>query len=70
MPRYANRDAGQTAIAILINAHDYPSTMRLARSDRGRDWRVAFCSGQGGPEFNGERQLVMPALSIALLLSD
>ena len=64
-----NRDASETAIAILINAHDYPSTMRLARSDRAREWRIAFCSGQDGPAFDGEQQLVMPALSIALLLS-
>ena len=64
-----NRDATETAIAILINAHDDPSTMRLARSDRAREWRIAFCSGQDGPEFDGEQQLVMPALSIALLLS-
>jgi glycogen operon protein len=64
-----NRDATETAIAILINAHDDPSTMRLARSDRAREWRIAFCSGQDGPEFDGKRQVKMPALSIALLLS-
>lgn len=64
-----NRDATETAVAILINAHDYPSTMRLARSDRSREWRIAFCSGQDGPEFDGEGQVVMPELSIALLLA-
>jgi glycogen operon protein len=64
-----NRDATETAIAILVNAHDEAATMRLSHSDRAREWRVAFCSAQEGPEFDGERQIVMPALSIVLLLA-
>ena len=64
-----NRDGSETAIAILINAHDDPAAMSLARGDRTREWRVAFCSAREAPEFNGDKQVVVPALSIVLLLS-
>jgi len=64
-----NRDATETAIAILVNAHEEAATMRLSHSDRAREWRVAFCSALEGPEFDGERQIIMPALSIVLLLA-
>jgi glycogen operon protein len=63
------RDGSETAIAILINAHERQATMRLSQDDRAREWRVAFCSATEKPEFDGERQVTMPALSIALLLA-
>ena len=64
-----NRDGTETAIAILLNAHEEAATMRLSHSDRAREWRVAFCSASEGPEIDGERQVLMPALSIVLLLT-
>lgn len=66
----SNRDGSETAIAILVNAHDCPATMSLARSDWIREWRNVFCSATDGPQLQGARQVIMSALSIALLVRD
>ena len=62
-------DGREAAVAILLNAHDEDAHMRLSRSTRQLDWRVAFCSATQEIEFEDERTVLMPARSIALLLA-
>jgi glycogen operon protein len=64
----SGRDGRESAVAILVNAHDHAAHMRLSRSAKKRDWRVAFCSATAGIEFEDDRTVLMPAHSIALLL--
>ncbi len=61
-------DGGESAVAILLNAHDAPAHMRLSRSTHHRDWRIAFCSAEEPIEFEDERTVLVPARAIALLL--
>jgi len=65
----ANHDGSESAVAILVNAHDHEADMRLSRSDRVRDWRIAFCSATEQPQTSDSRNVTMPAQSIALLVS-
>lgn len=60
----------ESAVAILVNAHDHETHMRLTRGTRRREWRVAFCSAGDVLEFEDGGTVLMPARSIALLLSD
>jgi hypothetical protein len=43
--------------------------MRLTRTNIRREWRVAFCSAGELLEFEADGTVLMPAHSIALLLS-
>jgi glycogen operon protein len=63
------KSGGETAVAILVNAHDHEAHMRLARTNVRRDWRVAFCSAGDVLEFEEAGTVLMPAHSIALLLA-
>lgn len=63
------RDENEMAIAILLNANDHQAEMRLSRSDKAREWRIAFCSADEPPEFSSDRKVSLPAQSLALLLS-
>ena len=63
-------DGGESAVAILLNAHDESAHMRLSRSTHHRDWHVAFCSALDEIEFEDERTVLVPAHSIALLVCD
>jgi isoamylase len=62
-------DGSDSAVAILVNAHDHAADMRLSRSERARHWRVAFCSAKEEPRLEESRKVTMPAHSIALLVS-
>ena len=62
-------DGSESAVAILVNAHDHAADMRLSRSERVRDWRIAFCSAREEPEISDARKVTLPAQSIALLVS-
>jgi hypothetical protein len=62
-------DGSESAVAILVNAHDHKADMRLSRSERKRDWRVAFCSARKEPKMTDARKVTLPAQSIALLVS-
>ncbi len=62
-------DGGESGVAILLNAHDDAAHMRLSRSTRHREWRVAFSSATDTIEFEDERTVLVPGRSIALLLS-
>ncbi len=64
----AANDGSESAVAILLNAHDDPAHMRLSRSMQHRDWRVAFCSAFDEIEFEDERTVLVPGRSIALLV--
>jgi glycogen operon protein len=66
---HARPDGHESAIAILLNAHDDPAHMGLSRSSAPRTWQAAFCSATSDIEFEDERTVLMPARSIALLLS-
>jgi glycogen operon protein len=63
------RDGRKAAVAILVNAHDDAALMRLSRDNRRNEWRVAFCSAGDVLEFEEAGTVLMPAHSIALLLS-
>jgi len=62
-------DGNETAVAILVNAHDHTAEMRLSRSKAVRDWRLAYCSSRSEPELSNTRDVSMPAQSIALLVA-
>jgi glycogen operon protein len=62
-------DGSETAVAILVNAHQETADMRLSRGDTVRDWRLAFCSCKEEPQFQDSRSVTMPAQSIALLVT-
>jgi glycogen operon protein len=61
-------DNSESSVAILVNAHHHAAHMRLSRSTRKQDWRVAFCSSREEIEFEDERTVLIPERSIALLL--
>ncbi|MCG8369610.1 MAG: hypothetical protein MJA32_03730, partial [Proteobacteria bacterium] len=61
-------DGGESAVAILVNAHDHPAHMRLSLSAPPRDWDVAFCSSTADVEFEDGQTVLMPDRSIALLI--
>ena len=61
-------DGSESAVAILLNAHDHRAHMRLSRSSTPHAWQAAFCSATTDIEFEDERTVLMPARSIALLL--
>ena len=63
-------DERESAIAVLINAHDRAAKMRLSRSRIRHDWRVAFCSADEEIELNDAGEVTLPGSSIALLLRD
>jgi len=65
----SKHDGGESAVAILVNAHDHAADMRLSRSEHVRDWRIAFCSSKEEPQLDESRKVAMPAQSIALLVS-
>ncbi|MDH3620377.1 MAG: glycogen debranching protein GlgX [Gammaproteobacteria bacterium] len=65
----SKHDGSETAVSILVNAHDHEAEMRLSRSERVRDWRIAFCSAKEEPQLDESRNITMPAQSIALLTS-
>jgi glycogen operon protein len=67
---HKHSDGGETAVAILVNAHDHAAHMRLTREESPRDWRVAFCSAGDTLEFEEAGTVLMPGQSLALLLSD
>ena len=58
----------ESAIAILVNAHDHAAHMRLSRRELLRDWRIAFCSAGDVLEFEDGGTVLMPGHTIALLL--
>jgi len=62
-------DGSESAVAILVNAHEESAEMRLSRSDTVRDWRLAFCSSKKEPQLKDSRDVTMPAQSIALLVA-
>jgi glycogen operon protein len=62
-------DGGESAVAILFNAHDHTAHMRLSRSNFKSEWRIAFCSAGDVLEFEEGGTVLMPGRSIALLLS-
>jgi glycogen operon protein len=67
---HTRTDGSESAVAILVNAHDYPAHMRLSLATHEQAWRVAFCSSKEDIEFEDERTVLMPDRSIGLLLSD
>jgi glycogen operon protein len=67
---HARSDGSESAVAILLNAHDHLAHMRLSRSSTSHAWQPAFCSATSNIEFEDERTVLMPPRSIALLLSN
>ena len=62
-------DGTEASVAIFVNAHDHAAHMRLTRTGRAREWRVAFCSAGDKLEFEDSGTVLMPGQAIALLLS-
>ena len=67
---HTRTDDSESAVAILVNAHHHAAHMRLSRSPRKHDWRVAFCSSTVEIVFEDEHTVLMPERSIALLVGD
>ncbi len=65
----ARHDGTASAVAILINAHEHEAEMRLSRGEANHEWRVAFCSARQNPELDEPLKVMVPAQSIALLIS-
>ena len=63
-------DATESSVAILLNAHEHKARMRLSRRTGLHAWQVAFYSSASDIEFEDERTVLMPARSIALLVSN
>jgi glycogen operon protein len=59
----------ESAVAILVNAHDHAAQMRLSHKEHLREWRTAFCSSGDALEFEDHGTVLMPGHTIALLLS-
>jgi isoamylase len=60
-------DGEESAVAILVNAHDEPAHMRLSHGHEHRDWRVAFCSATDKVRFEDGETVLVPDHAIALL---
>lgn len=60
-------NAVDSAVAILVNAHDHTARMRLARGGPQPQWRLAWCSASEGVAFEDGHAVALPASSIALL---
>ncbi|MBT8104334.1 MAG: glycogen debranching protein GlgX [Woeseiaceae bacterium] len=62
-------DGDESAVAILVNAHDHSAHMRLSEIGKRHQWHVAFRSSSKKVEFEDEMTLLVPGRSIALLLT-
>jgi len=58
----------ESAVAILVNAHDHETHMRLTRTNLRHEWRIAFCSAGDVLEFEAGGTVLMSGHTIALLL--
>ena len=63
-------DGSESAAAILLNAHDRSTHMRLSRAAERHAWQIAFCSAVENVVFEEAKTVLMPSRSIALLVSD
>ena len=63
-------NGGYSAVAILINRYDETAILKLPRNAEERDWHVAFSSSGDGKAILQGHAVNVPALSVALLISD
>ena len=63
-------DESRQTVAVLINGEDRESALHLPRFDEFKDWHVAFTSCREDEARLEGTELQLPALTLALLVSD